>query len=252
MPEHNNYISEQVPTIRHRNRFSGASTALIINPAQTSGNRLGAVDEGTVLLDTITISGGTGISAANAPYQTPGSSAYISADEIEARRGTSPGDIFSGSPGVLNGESRNSGGVDVNIRGMQGQGRVPVIVDGASQEVSVYRGYNGSQSRSYIDPDFIGGMALEKGPSNGADATGATGGVVRISTIKAEDILLPGETFGARRKGGFVSNSSGVPALGTPAGQGSIMTLVWIALAHLSRHQAMAVLPLQKHPRISI
>ncbi len=69
-------------------RFSGASTALIINPAQTSGNRLGAVDEGTVLLDTITISGGTGISAADAPYQTPGSSAYISADEIEARRGT--------------------------------------------------------------------------------------------------------------------------------------------------------------------
>ncbi|QYM72445.1 TonB-dependent receptor [Pseudochrobactrum sp. Wa41.01b-1] len=202
-------------------RFSGASTALIINPAQTSGNRLGAVDEGTVLLDTITISGGTGISAADAPYQTPGSSAYISADEIEARRGTSPGDIFSGIPGVLNGESRNSGGVDVNIRGMQGQGRVPVIVDGASQEVSVYRGYNGAQSRSYIDPDFIGGMAIEKGPSNGADATGATGGVVRISTIKAEDILLPGETFGARLKGGFFSNSSGVPALGTPVGQGS-------------------------------
>lgn len=58
------------------------------------------------------------------------------------------GDIFQGMPGVLIGENRNSGGLDVNLRGMQGQNRVPVLVDGARQETTVYRGYAGVASRS--------------------------------------------------------------------------------------------------------
>ena len=80
------------------------------------------------------------------PYQTAGSLTHLSGEQIDRFRGTSVGDLFSGIPGVLNGDGRNSGAVDVNIRGMQGQGRVPVIVDGASQETSIYQGYNGSTS----------------------------------------------------------------------------------------------------------
>ena len=169
---------------------------------------------GSIQLDTITI--GSGINPADAPFETSGSSVYLSAEQIENVKGTSPGDLFTGIPGVLNGENRNSGSVDVNIRGLQGQGRAPVVVDGATQETNVYRGYNGAQSRSYIDPDFIGSMSIEKGPSAGMDANGAIGGVVRMSTIGANDILLPEKNIGIRIKGGFNSNSSSVPALGTP------------------------------------
>lgn len=175
-------------------------------------------DDGSLMLDTIRVTSGAGSNPADAPYQTAGSSAYISGEQIERFRGTSVGDFISGVPGVMNGDSRNSGAVDVNIRGMQGQGRVPVIVDGASNETTIYQGYNGSTSRSYIDPDFIGSVSIEKGPSMGADATGATGGVVRMSTIGVDDILLPGKDFGVRLKGGFNTNSSSVPATGTLGG----------------------------------
>ncbi|MGE8398992.1 MAG: TonB-dependent receptor plug domain-containing protein, partial [Burkholderiales bacterium] len=72
-------------------------------------------------------------------YRTAGSSNVLKREDIERFRGTSVGDIFQGTPGVLIGENRNSGGLDVNIRGMQGQGRVPVLVDGARQETTVYR-----------------------------------------------------------------------------------------------------------------
>ncbi|WP_163616248.1 TonB-dependent receptor plug domain-containing protein, partial [Klebsiella pneumoniae] len=48
------------------------------------------------------------------------STAYRGQEQIERFRGTSPGDFLSGIPGVLNGDNRNSGALDVNIRGMQG------------------------------------------------------------------------------------------------------------------------------------
>ncbi|MGU3497025.1 TonB-dependent receptor domain-containing protein [Xanthobacteraceae bacterium A53D] len=185
----------------------------------TGPGGLSAAEEvpGAVNLDTISVSGGAG-NPADAPYEQPGSYAYISGAEIERFRGTSVGDFLTGIPGVMNADGRNSGALDVNIRGMQGQGRVPVVVDGATQETTVYQGYNGSTSRTYVDPDFIGAITIEKGPSAGADATGATGGVVRMSTINASDILLPGRSFGVRVRGGFNTNSTPVPATGTTGG----------------------------------
>ncbi|MGU3627561.1 TonB-dependent receptor domain-containing protein [Comamonas sp. C24C] len=152
-------------------------------------------------------------------YRTAGSSNVLKREDIERFRGTSVGDIFQGTPGVLIGENRNSGGLDVNIRGMQGQGRVPVLVDGARQETTVYRGYAGVASRSYIDPDLIGGIQIEKGPVMGAQGTGAVGGLVSARTLNADDIVRPGQTFGIRLRGSLIGNNSGsAPAPGTKAG----------------------------------
>jgi len=191
--------------------FSGNTVTLNTASASTA-------DDDALMLGTITVTAKAGGTPADAPYESAGSRAYLSGEQVERFRGTSVGDFLSGVPGVLNGDARNSGALDVNIRGMQGQGRAPVIVDGSSQETSIYQGYNGSNSRTYIDPDFIGSVEIEKGASMGADATGATGGVVRVSTIGVQDILLPGESIGVRLKGGFNSNSGHVPAEGTRAG----------------------------------
>ncbi|WP_339139231.1 TonB-dependent receptor [Kerstersia gyiorum] len=152
-------------------------------------------------------------------WRTAGSALYLSRDDIERSRGTSVGDIFKGATGVLVGENRNSGGLDVNIRGMQGQGRVPILVDGSRQETTVYRGYSGVASRSYIDPDLIGGINIDKGPTLSAQGTGANGGLVSMRTIGVNDIITSGESFGIRVRGTAIGNNSGSPVeAGTSAG----------------------------------
>lgn len=157
--------------------------------------------------------------AKDMPYQSALSASVLTRDDIERFRGTSVGDIFQGVPGVLVGENRNSGGLDINIRGMQGQGRVPILVDGARQETTVNRGYSGVISRSYVDPDLIGGITIEKGPVMSAQGTGATGGLVTMRTLDADDIVKDGETFGLRVRGQAIGNNSGSPIEpGTPAG----------------------------------
>ena len=200
-------------------KFTSAKTVAISDPTMGSALQSAPSADGTTVLNTITVSGGQGaLGSYDDTYKSAGSVAYISSEEIEQKRGSSVGDFIGGIPGVLNGDSRNSGALDVNIRGMQGQGRVPVIIDGASQEQTVYRGYNGARSGSYVDPDMIGEVAIEKGASSGADATGAIGGIVRMQTISADDILLPGKQFGVRLRGGFNSNSASVPAVFTQGG----------------------------------
>ncbi|MEY1662756.1 TonB-dependent receptor [Isoalcanivorax beigongshangi] len=143
------------------------------------------------------------------PYRSSGSAVALTQRDIELFRGTSVGDIFKGTTGVLVGENRNSGGLDVNIRGMQGQSRVPILIDGSRQETTVYRGYAGVSSRTYVDPDLIGSIYIEKGPVMGVEGTGATGGVVNMTTLRAEDIVKPGATEGVRLRASALGNNSG-------------------------------------------
>lgn len=152
-------------------------------------------------------------------YGGAGSASVLTQRDIERFRGTSVGDIFQGTPGVLVGENRNSGGLDINIRGMQGQGRVPVLVDGSRQETTVYRGYAGVASRSYVDPDLIGGIRIDKGPTMTAEGSGAVGGLVSMRTLEANDVIKDGRNFGIRLRGTAIGNNSGsAPSPGTPAG----------------------------------
>lgn len=177
------------------------------------------VMDGTAVLPKVMVKGAVDVVEEDAPYTRAGSSSYISDRDIQRRRGMSVGDMFKGTTGVLVAENRNSGGLNVNIRGMQGQGRVPVLVDGARQETTVYRGYAGATSRSYVDPDLIGGVEIDKGPTMNPQGTGATGGLVSMRTLGADDIVQPGNTWGLRLRGALIGNNSGSPAApGTPAG----------------------------------
>ncbi|QIG79070.1 TonB-dependent receptor domain-containing protein [Stakelama tenebrarum] len=204
-------------------RFTGADTVTLEPVPQTS--------DGTVRLGTLRVEGAAGNDggraasggAAQGPggapdhrnYRTAGSTAYRGEEAIQRMRGTSPGDFLSGIPGVLNGDNRNSGALDVNIRGMQGMDRVPVVIDGSLQQSTVYRGYSGVAGRTYLDPDLIGSVTIEKGPSASADGVGATGGVVRAQTIGAKDLIAPGGTFGIRARAGLNGNNVDPPAVET-------------------------------------
>lgn len=186
--------------------------------AATASNGSAVTPAGTIALNTITIAGNSAVAASDATYSSPGSSTYLSQEKIELFRGTSTGDFLKGQAGIMTGDNRNSGAIDINVRGMQGFGRVPVIVDGAQQQNTVYRGYSGVASRNYIDPDMIGGVEIVKGPSAGVNGVGATGGIAKMRTLTADDIIKDGQDMGWRVRGSLMGNTSSPPPEGTTGG----------------------------------
>jgi len=185
---------------------------------------VGAVaDDGSIVLDAIdvnaTLGSGMGVGMTpDAPYTAPASVSVVSAEDISRFRGSSVGDFLRGTPGVLTGASTEKGALDLNVRGMQGMDRVPIVIDGTRQSQTVYEGYAGVSSRTYIDPDLLAGVTIEKGPSAAADAVGATGGIARMRTISASDIIDEGENFGIRVIGGLQGNTVLPPAVATRGG----------------------------------
>ncbi|MDC9593892.1 TonB-dependent receptor domain-containing protein [Xenorhabdus sp. IM139775] len=143
----------------------------------------------------------------DAVYDKDISNIYIGKKEIERYKGTSPADLLKGAVGVYSGDARNSGALDINIRGVQGQGRIPVTIDGTEQAITVGRGYNGANNRNYIDPNLISSIEIEKGPSLSRGIKGSVGGAVSIKTLGIDDVVPKGETFGINTKLETSSNS---------------------------------------------
>lgn len=152
---------------------------------------------------------------AETPYVTPGSTSYISAAQIERFSGTTAADIFKLTPGVISGSNHNGASVDLNIRGLQGQNRVRLTIDGTQQSTSTWRGYQGADERVYLDPDLIGGVTVEKGPTGGARGAGAIGGVVSVRTLSARDIVAEGKETGFRFRVGTSDNAIKAPSAAT-------------------------------------
>ncbi|MEE4450554.1 TonB-dependent receptor domain-containing protein [Novosphingobium resinovorum] len=148
-------------------------------------------------------------------YDQDISSTFASREEIERYRGTNTADVLKGMVNVFSGDSRNGGAIDPSIRGIQGPGRIPVIIDGTEQALTVWKGYNGAGNRSYIDPSLISGMQVLKGPVSARGVNGSTGGAVVVNTLDAADILKPGQTFGIELKleGGNNSTNPRWPTL---------------------------------------
>lgn len=177
-----------------------------VNPA---GN--GEVEENVTEVDTVTVRGRYNRHQAghDKVYEEDISSLYRDKDQIDLFRGTASADLFKGMIGVGIGDARNSGGIDPNIRGIQGQGRVPVTIDGAENGVTVWRGYNGANNRTYIDPMLISSIRVEKGASLTRGFESSVGGGIAIKTLEAEDILKPDRKFGADIRVEAANNMAG-------------------------------------------
>ncbi|WP_155955215.1 TonB-dependent receptor domain-containing protein [Rhodomicrobium udaipurense] len=199
--------------------FTGSNTVRIYDPSAGASSS----PDGAVQLDTIDVTGGSsgGVSA-DLPYETRGSTSVITAEDLNRFPGLTSGAILQGTPGVISGSSNNGAAIDPNIRGLQGMNRVATTIDGSQQATSTYRGYSGVDSRTYVDPDLIGGVTITKGPDGGA--SGAIGGTVAMQTLGVSDILKDGDTYGVRVKGGLNTNSLS-PSIGATAadyGEGKI------------------------------
>lgn len=149
----------------------------------------------------------------NQPYQTPSAVSYIKKDEI----GRDLNDVLRTSAGLYTGHDIGQGGVAVNLRGLEGIGRVNTTIDGVSQtfyQTNPAHGWNGNTV--YVNEDFLAGAEVERGLSHGAAGGNALGGSMNFRTLSPNDLVMDGNQFGGRftlRRGTNGYGNNGMAAL---------------------------------------
>ncbi len=126
--------------------------------------------------------------------------------DINRAQATRLSDIFNGMPGVWFSERGDDPATAINIRGLQDFGRVAVLVDGAQQNFQ--RSGHFANGLFYLDPEFVGGVDVVRGPVANIYGSGAIGGVASFRTKELDDILLPGEMAAVQSRAQFSSNGS--------------------------------------------
>lgn len=123
-------------------------------------------------------------------------SVYQDREQLQRFQVTNPGDVFKGMNGVYSMDTRSSSAITPNIRGLSGEGRVPLTIDGTEQSTNVWLHMFGTGNRSYADPALFRSIEVEKGPSLSRGTKSGVGGAVNIRTIEPGDIIPDGDSWG--------------------------------------------------------
>lgn len=185
-------------------RFKGANTVTIVGPVSANGNQGTPAADGSLVLDTIDISGKGDRNAASGAgyqgtpdwvYQAPAAVSVISREAIQNAPSRNARDLLDNVAGVYaNRAEAQNPGIAVNIRGLQDNDRIVMMIDGARQ--SFQRGGHGVTQRTYVDTAFVRAVDVEKSSTSGVGSLGSLGGSVNFRTIIADDLIKPGEKFG--------------------------------------------------------
>ncbi|MGV7962143.1 TonB-dependent receptor [Photorhabdus tasmaniensis] len=123
--------------------------------------------------------------------------------------------ILRSMPGTYTQIDPGQGTVSVNIRGLSGFGRVNMMVDGVSQSfygtspTSPAHGTTYNQFGAIIDPNFIVGIDVNRGQSDGSDSVNALVGSANFRTIGVDDVIFAGNSLGVRTKANYGNNGIG-------------------------------------------
>ncbi len=117
-------------------------------------------------------------------------------------------EIFQGMPGVWMSERGDDPATAINIRGLQDFGRVNVLIDGARQNFQ--RSGHNANGMFYLEPEILSGVDVVRGPVANIYGSGAIGGVVSFQTKDVDDVLKPGQRFGALMHGQMGSFGAGL------------------------------------------
>jgi len=186
------------------------STARIFDP---SGNNAGTTVEGAIALDTIDVSGSGGAQlqgpgwqpAPDEVYETPASVAHINSSTI-ASYGHDLNDALRSVAGVYTWENAAQPGMAVNIRGLEGMGRVNSTIDGVRQNYR-FTGH-GPAGYTYVEPSLLAGIDVTKGAVTTTGGAGTLGGGVNYRTLSIDDVLHAHEKTGAQISTTFGGNTS--------------------------------------------
>ena len=122
-------------------------------------------------------------------------------------------------PGVsVGGAGQRAGITGYNIRGIDGD-RVLTQVDGVEVPASFFNGPYAQTNRNYVDPEIVKRVEILRGPASSLYGSSAIGGAVSYYTLDPDDIIKPGQDFGARLKTGYSSADRSWLKSGTIAGR---------------------------------
>ncbi len=154
---------------------------------------------GATQLETITISGGQvgPLVQGDAVYRTPAPVTSVSGTALQERFAGDPKTALRTMPGVFARQESSQPGIEVNIRGMSGFGRVNAMIDGVPQTFRNVAGHKSSGgSLLYVQPELLGGVDVSKGAVSGAAGMGTLSGAANFRTLEFDDIVLPGHDTG--------------------------------------------------------
>lgn len=156
--------------------------------AQTPG-------DGSLLLDPLVVTApATPAAGEGAGWRTTVESGEL----LGAWQGAGIATVLNGIPGVTTETSAGDPAIAVNIRGLQGQGRVVVSIDGAPQNFA--RSDHGANGTFYADPEMLRSMEVVRGPASADAAPGAIGGTLALRTVEAADLIDPDAVQGGEAR----------------------------------------------------
>ncbi|MBX9588504.1 MAG: TonB-dependent receptor [Hyphomonadaceae bacterium] len=129
-----------------------------------------------------------------AVYTTPAAVSTAGGSELGAFGQIDTGDVLRSMPGTYTRESPQNPGLAVNIRGLEGSGRVNMMIDGVRQTFR-FTGHE-AQGFAYVDPALIAGVDVARGAVSTAGGAGALVGTANLRTLDVDDIIKPGQKAG--------------------------------------------------------
>ncbi len=169
-----------------------------------------------ILLGRVRVEGGETSSEGEVSRTAPVTA--IEADDVRLRFAGDVQSALRSTPGVSTRQSSNQPGIEVNIRGLSGYGRVNAMIDGVPQAFKNIGGHEASGgSLLYVHPDLLAGIDITRGAVQGAHGAGTLAGAANFRTLSVEDVLLEGKDTGGLARLKFGDNGAhiaGAVALG--------------------------------------
>ena len=171
------------------------------------------------------------IVTATAPdtYSEPAARSTIGRDAIDLFGGQNLDDALRSTAGTFSRDNPQNPGVAVNLRGLEGSGRVNMMIDGVRQGFR-FTGHE-AQGFTYVDTALLAGVDISRGAVAGAGGAGALAGSANFRTLGAGDVLRAGNDAG-----GFVSLSQGDNGAGfAPVAAAAVREGGWSAVGAFSQ-----------------
>ena len=153
-----------------------------------------AQDAGATELQTINVEGdadGDGI------IDVPAAVSKSDRVKVQDRFAGDAMQVLRSMPGTFTREPADQPGITVNIRGMQGMGRVNSMVDGVPQTSRNFSGHGGTfDNFLYVEQNMVVGVDVTRGAVSGAEGMGTLSGSANFRTLDVDDVLLPGKDVG--------------------------------------------------------